>query len=96
MAKSLMAQETALVEEFILGAKELFSAKIARNEITEIGITSMEDKSPAVVRYNVSGPVATKSPTGKSKIYKYVAQVDLNKEDGSCTLAGLKIDDTQV
>ena len=93
---NLKEKEVKLVESFICGAKNAFSEKIARIEILNVHTSKCEAGEPAVVRYNVAGSVDTKSPTGKSKIYKYTAAIDLNKENGECALVDLKIDDTQV
>ena len=91
---NLRKEEESIVKNFIKEERDAFAKKIARDEIVEIEVFGCGTKEPAVVRYTVSGSVDTKSPTGKSKIYKYTAEVDLNKEDGTCEIAGLKIDDS--
>ena len=89
MSKKVEEKREAKAQEFIAGAKEAFKQFIPRDKIDEIGVTACAEKDGA---FEITGPVATTSPTGKLKTFSYTAEVKVD-EDGTCSLVKLHVRD---
>ena len=77
------------VREFVQKQKAAFKEKIERNKIDNIGVSSLEQIAGSENAYEAIGSVATVSPTGKLKTFKYIAKVTVDGK--SCTLDELKV-----
>lgn len=89
MSKAVEEKCEVKAQKFIVGAKDAFKQFIPRDKIDEIKVTSCAEKDGV---FEITGPVAATSPTGKLKTFGYAADVKVDK-DGTCSLVKLQIRD---
>lgn len=89
MSKAVEEKREAKAQKFIANAKDAFKQFIPRDKIDEIGVTACAEKDGV---FEITGPVATTSPTGKMKTFSYIADVKVD-EDGTCSLIKLHVRD---
>ena len=87
MPKSIDKKREKTAKETITKAKDAFKHFIPRDTIQDIEITECEKKDGA---YELSGPVGTKSPTGKLKTFHYTATVIVD-EEGNGSISSLSV-----
>lgn len=88
MAKNIEEKRKNKAQSFIKGAKDEFKKFIPRDKIGDVDIRECVEKDGG---FDITGSVATTSPTGKLKTFGYSAFVEVDGEGAKCSLSKLQV-----